>query len=53
MLEEISRAQVAWANRLAETIPFDEGDIRQALAVLRHLRIELERPKSSMETQSP
>ena len=42
VLDEITRAQVAWANGLAKAIPFAEDDIGQALAVLRHLRLALE-----------
>ncbi len=52
VLDEITRAQVAWATRLADAIPFDEGDIRQALAVLRHLRLELERGNDTSKTRS-
>lgn len=52
VLEEITRAQISWANRLARTIPFDEDDIRQAVAVLGHLRAELERASDSWTTTS-
>ena len=43
VLDEITQAQAAWANGLALAIPFDEADIRHALSVLQHLRVELER----------
>ena len=47
VLGEISRLQVAWTNRLAAAMPVGEEEIRQALSVLRHLRVELERPRRS------
>lgn len=47
VLDEITRAQAAWANGLARAIPFNEADIRHALSVLRHLRVELERAGNS------
>ncbi len=50
VLEEITRAQTAWANSLARAMPNDEEDIRQALAVLRHLRVELELAADSSTT---
>ena len=43
VLGEISRRQVAWTNGLAEALPFGERRIREALEVLRLLRLELER----------
>lgn len=47
LLDEITRAQIAWSNRLAEAMPAGETEIRQALAVLRQLRTELERADPS------
>jgi DNA-binding MarR family transcriptional regulator len=47
VLAEISRQQVAWTNHLAEVLPFGEEQIRAALAVLQHLRAELEQPRDS------
>ena len=43
LLGEISARQVAWTNRLAEAMSFDERRVRSALEVLRALRVELER----------
>ena len=43
VLGQISRAQVTWTNNLAEALPFSERRVREALGVLRELRIELER----------
>ena len=50
VLDEITRAQVAWANGLARAMPVGEADTRHALAVLRHLRVELERAGESVES---
>jgi DNA-binding MarR family transcriptional regulator len=47
VLAAISRQQVAWTNHLAEVMPFEEEHIRAALAVLQHLRMELEQPRDS------
>ena len=41
-LTAISRRQIDWANRLARALPVSEAEIRTAVAVLRHLRTELE-----------
>ena len=43
VLGEISRRQVAWTNGLAEALPVGERRVREALEVLRLLRMELER----------
>ena len=42
VLAEISARQVEWANRLADAMPVNEKRIRDAVAVLGHLRTELE-----------
>jgi DNA-binding MarR family transcriptional regulator len=44
LLALISGRQVAWTNELAEAMPVGEKELRAALEVLRHLRVELERP---------
>ena len=44
ILALISGRQVAWTNQLAEAMPVGEKELRAALEVLRHLRVELERP---------
>jgi DNA-binding MarR family transcriptional regulator len=44
VLAGITRRQVEWTNRLAETMAAGERRLRAALAVLRELRVELERP---------
>ncbi len=53
VLDEITRAQVAWANGLARAVPFGEADIRHALEVLRHLRVQLERAGESADALKP
>ena len=52
-LAGISRRQVEWTNRLARALPFGERDIRLALEVLRHLRVELERPEHGAPPGAP
>jgi DNA-binding MarR family transcriptional regulator len=42
VLAKVSREQVSWANQLAQALPVDARPIREAVAVLRHLRSELE-----------
>jgi DNA-binding MarR family transcriptional regulator len=44
ILALISGRQIAWTNELAEAMPVGEKELRAALEVLRHLRVELERP---------
>ena len=44
ILTLISGRQVAWTNELAAAMPVGEKEIRAALEVLRHLRVQLERP---------
>jgi DNA-binding MarR family transcriptional regulator len=44
ILARISGRQIAWTNELAEAMPVAEKELRAALEVLRHLRVELERP---------
>ncbi len=44
LLALISGRQVAWTNELAEAMGVGEKELRAALEVLRHLRVELERP---------
>jgi DNA-binding MarR family transcriptional regulator len=44
ILTLISGRQIAWTNELAEAMPVGEKELRAALEVLRHLRVELERP---------
>ncbi len=41
-LAAISTRQVAWSNALAAALPADEARLREATAVLRDLRVELE-----------
>ena len=53
VLGEISRRQVAWTNRLAQALPFEENRVREALEVLRHLRTALERPDPPAESGHP
>ncbi len=43
VLGQISRRQVSWTNGLAEALSFGERQVREALEVLRNLRMELER----------
>ena len=52
-LAGISRRQVEWTNRLARELPFDEREIRLVLAVLRHLRVELERSDDGASPGAP
>ena len=52
VLDEITRSQVAWANGLAKAIPFGAEDVRQALAVLRALRLALEGTNDALATGS-
>ena len=44
LLALISGRQIAWTNELAEAMPVGEKELRATLDVLRHLRVELERP---------
>ncbi len=44
ILALISGRQVAWTNGLADAMPVGEKELHAALDVLRHLRVELERP---------
>jgi DNA-binding MarR family transcriptional regulator len=53
LLDAISDQQVEWTNHLADAIPAGEQDIRAALAVLRQLRMELERPGTDHPTHAP
>lgn len=52
ILGDITQAQIAWANALADAMPAGEAEIRQALAVLRQLRAELETVKRPREAQA-
>ncbi len=42
VLGQISERQVSWTNGLANALPVGEKRVREALEVLRHLRMELE-----------